>query len=292
MFINEENPSIYEEDYFHFSNGISAIDQCFLEDYNTIHKIQEAEKKITIDNQRYAYYELINDEYHLNLLEQLTIEKAWESYYEIFDLKLIGLQEGVAKYLKSLCDDGKNDNIAGDIAKIVTKRISNILNASNYENVYVFMISYSSGNHLAEEIRWEKNAWHIDKSLKGVINAAEDLYARELRYLFTIHGNSTYYYDSTKEEYREFLNSTYEYGEAYYCQKDTSCKFEENLQKEKITFAPKGYGSVHVAGKEYGSIHGLPKLHNKILTIIIPEEQEVLEGHKRYTVQSNSYLGS
>jgi len=66
-------------------------------------------------------------------------------------------------------------------------------------------------------------------------------------------------------------------------------KLQENLQKEKITFAPKGYGSVHVAGKEYGSIHGLPKLHNKVLVIIIPEEHEVLEAHRKHTEQ-NSYV--
>ena len=62
------------------------------------------------------------------------------------------------------------------------------------------------------------------------------------------------------------------------------------MNKEKISYAPKGYGSIHIAGKGHGSIHGLPKLHNKVLAIIIPEEQEVLEKHKKHTLQSNRYL--
>ena len=32
-----------------------------------------------------------------------------------------------------------------------------------------------------EGIRWEENAWHIDKSLKGVVDATKDLDTRELR---------------------------------------------------------------------------------------------------------------
>ena len=265
---------------------LSSMSLCSSEDYKTIDKIQKAEKKVSIDNQPYAYYELINDESYLYSLEQLTIEKAWESYYKLFDLKLVGLQEGVARYLKSLSDNGKNDNIAIDIAKGITKGISNILNASNYENVYVFIISYM-GSPLNNDTKWEENAWHIDKSLKGVVDATKDLNARELRYLFTIHGNSTYYYNNTKEEHKDFLNSIYEYEEAYYCLKDKSCKFEEGLNKEKISYAPKGYGSVHIAGKDHGSIHGFPKLHNKVLAIIIPEEKEVLENHKKYSEQQS-----
>lgn len=290
MLVYDQSTSIDEENSLLFSDKTNVIDQCFIEDYETISKIQEAEKKVSVGNQPYAYYELINSESYLYLLEQLVIEKAWESYYELFDLKLAGLQEGVAKYLKSLSDEGKNDNISVDIAKVITKGISNILNASNYENVYVFMISYSSSNPSVEGIRWEENAWHIDKSLKGVVDATKDLDASELRYLFTIHGNSTYYYNNTKEEHKDFLNSIYEYEEAYYCLKDKSCKFEERLNKEKISYAPKGYGSVHIAGKGHGSIHGLPKLHNKVLAIIIAEEQEVLEKHKKHTLQSNRYL--
>ena len=294
FYINDSEYCLADEYFYSLPEKISDLkndntefDQCFLEDYQVITKIQEAEKRVSNGSSSYAYYKLISEDYYLNLFEQLTIEKAFESYYELFDIKLRGLQEGVAKYLRSLSDDGKNDNIAGDIAKEVTKGISNILNSSGYNNIYVFMISYM-GRPLGNDIKWEEEAWHIDKSLRGVINAVEDLYARELRYLFTIYGNSTYYYDdNTKEGHQEFLNNTYGHGEAYYCQKNTFCKFEDILEKEKITFAPKGYGSVHIAGKEYGSIHGFPKLHKKVLAIIIPEEHEVLEDHRKHTEQNN-----
>ena len=128
FYINDSEYCLADEYFYSLPEKISDLkndntefDQCFLEDYQVITKIQEAEKRVSNGSSSYAYYKLISEDYYLNLFEQLTIEKAFESYYELFDIKLRGLQEGVAKYLRSLSDDGKNDNIAGDIAKEVTK---------------------------------------------------------------------------------------------------------------------------------------------------------------------------
>lgn len=84
MLVYDQSTSIDEENSFLFSDKTSIIDQCFIEDYEIIDKIQKSEKEVSIGNQSYAYYELINDESYLYSSEQLTIEKAWEPYYKYY----------------------------------------------------------------------------------------------------------------------------------------------------------------------------------------------------------------
>jgi uncharacterized protein YdcH (DUF465 family) len=56
------------DDYFYSSiekisdlkNDNTEFDQCFLEDYQVITKIQEAEKRVSNGSSSYAYYKLIS----------------------------------------------------------------------------------------------------------------------------------------------------------------------------------------------------------------------------------------
>lgn len=41
MLVHDQSTFIYENNNFLFSDVVSGIDQCFLEDYETINKIQE-----------------------------------------------------------------------------------------------------------------------------------------------------------------------------------------------------------------------------------------------------------
>lgn len=268
--------------------------QCTFEDKEVILGIREATINLALTPFSFSYFNLGFSDYDRYILDKLSINEL-SGLINCDDL--LNLEQDVTNFIKSLSLKDENRSIANYIAYLITRVVNNIIDASDYENAWVYIKSDVNPNgygkygpHTYCEIN-EIPDWHIDKNLFEMTDPYNKMAAffKQHTYIITLKGNSTLYYKAQESIHTKFLSYT-EDLDVVYSHKDLS--FSSPLLKAfdkpySIHSTSIGKGSIHIAGKSYGTIHASPFHHERLVVVVIPQFPELITKYYQFIEDIN-----
>lgn len=260
----------YDEFFHSHNNQTHSFEWCSLADDEIISAVSQAANSLDKEDYSFAFYELGLSQHEKNLLNQIDISvHNYDSIFNIFDMT-----KRIESFVKSISLNNTNNVIALDAASIISRIVHNIIDSSGFEHASVFMTSVLDTSILDNK-RFD---WHVDKTLEEVINPNCTSQAKQLIYLFTLRGEHTLYYQADYKFHEEFIKSTFSTRLSFGCYED-ECKMMDAVDPSHLTSAEYGQGSVHAIGKDHGALHMAPIPHKRIIGIVVPAKQDVLESY-------------
>lgn len=214
--------------------------------------------------------------YDLGLSEQeqflLSHVKVHGYYNPNFYLSQIESFEQKIRSLFSESDQIEIDEyLLNPLAYLVTRIVSNVLAAVPYQNAEVILRAEPAGTNQADCLYW-----HIDKSHGEISQSLSSLFypisAEKQQALFVLPllGNTTLFKEIDPTQRLNFLSmvneTEYYYGHTVPC--SSKDKVNTNFQSTFVKYTKKGYGSVHLTGRN-GALHTAPHQHNQRIVLLI-----------------------
>ncbi len=261
---------------------------CTADDQETIADISNASLYVKQNDFSFGIFDLRLSDYDKFILSQLVIESPFGmSNCDDFN----NITKLTTDFMKQIEKGGKNDLIAVYIGKLVNRIVNNIIDASYYNNAYVFIRAFVNSDMHGESntSNYYKNTsldWHIDKTIEEIVSGVKNAtYTQpDTIHLFTLKGASTLYQITNITVHKQFLEHayngymTYEHQCNLFACDPNSLVFEMFKDEEARSY-DFGYGSVHLSGKEKGAVHAIPNPHNRMTVIVIPEEEMIIKDY-------------
>lgn len=207
----------------------------------------------------YQHYNLSLSNEEISALDNFRVEKK-----EV--LRIFGALEGLESKIQSFIEglSSKNANISSRIAHSITEQLSDIM-----------AINKHSGDSLFAQLRAELPDANLDRThftpdihVDGIIeiekiNPQNKYLSTEARYIFTIKGPSTLFFQTLSEDLRkEFILHDMAFG-------DHSSFFYNKLDMTDYTTAKFGQGTAFLAGMKNGAAHSVPLVDSERLVVIV-----------------------
>jgi hypothetical protein len=258
------------------------IDQCTSYDEEFVLGTQNALASLAEEERAFAYFDLGLLPYEQAILQQLEIDRfniamyAWNGD---------SLQKPLTQFMQVLSGNDHNQDIASIAASAVTRIISHIVDASPY-NVASVVISTVLPLSAYDEptiMRYGlgKIDWHVDKSFADIAYHRVHPEIIQHNYLVTLKGPSTLYYAAEDMKRHDFLTHSEETMITFGCASRVECPLSNFIESAFVSTAKHGQGSVHYAGWKKGAIHAAPPEEERLIMVVVPEEQSILGRYLR-----------
>lgn len=207
----------------------------------------------------YQHYNLSLSNEEISALDNLRVEKK-----EL--LRIFGTLEGLESKIQSFIEglSSKNANISSRIAHSITEQVSDIMaiNKHSGDSLFVQLRAELPGTNL-DRTHFTPDI-HVDGIIEvEIINPQNKYLSTEARYIFTIKGPSTVFFQTLSEDLRkEFILYDMASG-------DHSSFFNNKLDMTDYSTAKFGQGTVFLSGMKNGAVHSAPLVDSERLVVIV-----------------------
>ena len=268
----------YPELSYDFYFGRSTDEFCGFQDQMVVSGMREAAVDLLNEKFSFKYFDLWLSEYEQYLLDRIEVT----NFYTLFNPSKLDVLGGeLVSFIKSLSSIGRNDIVAPQIATIVTRIVRNVIDASNFEDCSIYLRSDMDIKNYGYAYNISSLDWHIDKTLREIIDPNYIDQRGQLTYIFTLKGRSTIYYQSDLEFHDKFLSAAHNTYLNFGCDMEANCNVADIVDLSDTSFAEFAQASVHIAGRNYGTIHSAPHPHERLVMIIIPEDKAVIDEYSK-----------
>lgn len=245
------------------------------------YSIEEAIEKVNNSDFSFSHFDL-----EISNTEELLFREMEISRYNsiITSFKNDYIKQNISQFIRDSSSDNDNVESANKAGDVIIKAISKIINASGFSDGFIYLRSNADLETYDQEIIDFYNTsildWHIDKTLEEMLYQGQVSTYRQLNYLFTLKGSTTFYATHTEYHHDLFINNTNETEFGFSCIEFKECPINQYIHSLNFSSHDSLKGSVHTAGKLYGTIHAAPvMLKQRLVGLVTPQSTNIINSY-------------
>lgn len=253
--------------------------QCYPNEENRVTEITHAIESVQ-NGDSFSFYNLLLSQAEHDALSQLEIDKS--ENLVIYASPSTHLQKKLHSKLQQSHIVNNTDEIEF-LSTLTTKLVSNILGITGHQYAEIIFRTQLSDNFDLAQTSHSNNPclyWHIDKShgeISKTIPPSQDhpisTDLEQKLFLIPLIGDATLFHPMSNQQRENFFDIANE--TLFFYGHTSPCSIQDNINHlfndNAIQQTPKGFGSIHLAGKT-GTIHSAPASSQdpRILLLITP----------------------